>query len=313
MRMVTFSRTMVKTMAAACAVVLSLGLTACSSSKTADKSDSASDLHQIPGLSVSTKPGEEPKLVFHTPLEVEDGAYAIVQKGNGDTVQKGDRVCMQGVSYNATDGSKVMSTWEKNTPDCSVELTDSQIKQYPYMQLMVGQKINTTLAIGSNDTSSSSSVPYIMAMTIVSKSKDYKRATGEAVKDIPSNLPKVTLAKNGKPSIDMNGYQPGADLVVQPLIKGSGKTVESSDTLKVQYTGWLTNGKQFDSSWDRGEASSFSLSGVVKGWQEGLAGQTVGSQVLLVIPPDLGYGDQAQGEIPANSTLVFVVDILAAY
>ena len=54
------------------------------------------------------------------------------------------------------------------------------------------------------------------------------------------------------------------------------------------------------------------LSGVIPGWTQGLAGQTVGSQVLLVIPPDLGYGDQASGSIPANSTLVFVVDILAA-
>lgn len=53
--------------------------------------------------------------------------------------------------------------------------------------------------------------------------------------------------------------------------------------------------------------------GVIEGWLEGLKGQKVGSEVLLVVPPSLGYGDQAQGEIPANSTLVFVVDILAKY
>ena len=53
--------------------------------------------------------------------------------------------------------------------------------------------------------------------------------------------------------------------------------------------------------------------GVIEGWLEGLKGQKVGSEVLLVVPPSLGDGDQAQGEIPANSTLVFVVDILAKY
>ncbi|MCI6773963.1 MAG: FKBP-type peptidyl-prolyl cis-trans isomerase, partial [Bifidobacterium pseudolongum] len=53
--------------------------------------------------------------------------------------------------------------------------------------------------------------------------------------------------------------------------------------------------------------------GVIQGWTEGLRGKKVGSQVLLVVPPDLGYGDKEQGEIPANSTLVFVVDILAKY
>ena len=88
----------------------------------------------------------------------------------------------------------------------------------------------------------------------------------------------------------------------------------------VKYTGWLTNGKQFDSSWDRDstiDADLFSDSSgqhqVIEGWQKGLVGQTVGSQVLLVIPPDQAYGDKEQGSIPANSTLVFVIDILAAY
>ena len=79
------------------------------------------------------------------------------------------------------------------------------------------------------------------------------------------------------------------------------------------YTGWLLDGTQFDSSWDRGASSSFSLDEVITGWKQGLAGHAVGSQVLLVVPPDLGYGDKDSGKIPANSTLVFVVDILAAY
>ncbi|MNI43494.1 FKBP-type peptidyl-prolyl cis-trans isomerase FkpA precursor [compost metagenome] len=70
----------------------------------------------------------------------------------------------------------------------------------------------------------------------------------------------------------------------------------------------LSDGKKFDSSFDRGEPTSFPLSGVIKGWTQGLEGKTVGSRVLLVIPQDLAYGEAGQGE--AKGHLVFVVDIL---
>ncbi|MCD2169325.1 FKBP-type peptidyl-prolyl cis-trans isomerase [Microbacterium sp. JC 701] len=79
----------------------------------------------------------------------------------------------------------------------------------------------------------------------------------------------------------------------------------------MQYTGALYDGGTvFDSSWQRGEPAQFVTNQVVDGFRQALEGQTVGSQVVVVIPPASGYGDQAQGEIPANSTLVFVVDIL---
>ena len=70
----------------------------------------------------------------------------------------------------------------------------------------------------------------------------------------------------------------------------------------------------FDSSWSRGAPATFSIGtgGVIPGWDKGLVGKKVGSRVLLVVPPADGYGAQAQGKIPANSTLVFVVDILDA-
>ena len=81
----------------------------------------------------------------------------------------------------------------------------------------------------------------------------------------------------------------------------------------MQYKGVLWDGgKEFDSTYRRGQLTQFPLQQVVKGWAQGLTGKKVGSRVLLVIPPDLGYGDKAAGSgIPANSTLVFSVDILA--
>ena len=80
--------------------------------------------------------------------------------------------------------------------------------------------------------------------------------------------------------------------------------------MRVHYTGltWADR-TVFDTTWDA-EPKSIDLSTMLPGFAEAITGQTVGSQVLVVIPPDQGYGDQAQGQIPADSTLVFVVDIL---
>jgi peptidylprolyl isomerase len=102
-------------------------------------------------------------------------------------------------------------------------------------------------------------------------------------------------------------------LKIETLTKGDGATVKSGDTVLVQYTGVLwNNGKVFDSSWTNGSPASFSTDKVVKGFGQALTGATVGSQVLVVIPPSAGYGSTAQGSIPANSTLVFAIDILGA-
>jgi len=93
--------------------------------------------------------------------------------------------------------------------------------------------------------------------------------------------------------------------------------VQPGQTIDVQYTGaiWDT-GKVFDSSWKNGQSVRFPIGtgSVIAGWDEGLVGQTVGSQVLLVIPPDKGYGATGQpaAGIKGTDTLVFVVDILGA-
>jgi FKBP-type peptidyl-prolyl cis-trans isomerase len=94
---------------------------------------------------------------------------------------------------------------------------------------------------------------------------------------------------------------------------GTGPAATAGHTVKVHYTGWLTNGKKFDSSVDRGEPFMFDLGGghVIKGWDEGVAGMKVGGKRQLRIPPDLGYGDRgAPGAIPPNATLIFDVELL---
>ncbi|MDR1295067.1 MAG: FKBP-type peptidyl-prolyl cis-trans isomerase [Bifidobacteriaceae bacterium] len=141
------------------------------------------------------------------------------------------------------------------------------------------------------------------------------RATGEAVAPA-AGLPVVTLAEDGTPSIEVpTGAEPPAELTVQTLIKGDGAEVGEGAEVSVQYAGWLWDGTEFDSSWSRGGVpldARLASGELIEGWVQGLVGQTVRSQVMLIIPPELGYGEADMGTIPPNSTLIFVVDILSA-
>lgn len=125
-------------------------------------------------------------------------------------------------------------------------------------------------------------------------------------------MPKVTGSAGKEPKISDASGTPPTKLVKKDIIKGTGKTAKSGDKVSVQYVGhnW-SNNEEFDGSWGRGEPFEFTLGegAVIQGWDQGVAGMKVGGRRLLIIPPDLGYGEQGQGSIPANETLIFVVDL----
>jgi FKBP-type peptidyl-prolyl cis-trans isomerase FklB len=103
----------------------------------------------------------------------------------------------------------------------------------------------------------------------------------------------------------------GSGLQYKALKQGTGAQPKESDTVTVNYRGTLINGTEFDSSYKRGQAATFPLSGVIKGWTEGLQLMKVGSKYQLFVPPNLGYGDRAVGpDISPNSTLIFEVELL---
>lgn len=124
-------------------------------------------------------------------------------------------------------------------------------------------------------------------------------------------MPSVVLAPNGQPGVIIPDVAPPSELAVEVLKKGSGPAITAADSVRIQYTGvtWAER-EVFDSSWDKGASIVVTLGGVVPGFSSALAGQAVGSQILAVIPPDLGYGEQGSGSVPPGATLVFVIDIL---
>ena len=101
--------------------------------------------------------------------------------------------------------------------------------------------------------------------------------------------------------------------MIKDLIKGTGALAKTGSTVTVNYVGALfKGGKIFDASWNRKQTFTTPLTttSVIPGWVNGLTGMRVGGRRELIIPPSLGYGSSAQASIPANSTLVFVVDLL---
>jgi FKBP-type peptidyl-prolyl cis-trans isomerase len=126
-------------------------------------------------------------------------------------------------------------------------------------------------------------------------------------------IPLRAKADSGPTKVTGDGTKTADGLQYWDIKVGTGPTAEKGQTVKVHYTGWLTNGQKFDSSVDRGQPFVFHLGAgqVIKGWDEGVAGMKVGGKRQLRIPPELGYGARgAGGVIPPNATLIFDVELL---
>ncbi|NLX12086.1 MAG: FKBP-type peptidyl-prolyl cis-trans isomerase [Phycisphaerales bacterium] len=120
-----------------------------------------------------------------------------------------------------------------------------------------------------------------------------------------------------------NGQYPGWAAGGEPVTTPSGlkyydievgtgrRPAGPANQVRVHYTGYLVDGTKFDASADHGGPQTFGLSGVVPGFAEGILSMNVGGKRKIIIPPSLGYGPQAQGRIPPNSTLVFDIELLA--
>ncbi len=105
---------------------------------------------------------------------------------------------------------------------------------------------------------------------------------------------------------------PASQLKIEDIIIGTGNEVASGSSVIIHYKGTLSDGSTFDSSYERGEPfeTKIGVGQVIQGWDEGVIGMKAGGKRKLTIPPEMGYGDQAVGPIPANSTLIFEVELI---
>jgi FKBP-type peptidyl-prolyl cis-trans isomerase len=249
--------------------------------------------------------GAEPTLTFEQPFTVSSAVARVVTEGDGAALEDGQVLSMHYIVVSGTDGTTQGSTYGAEPEN--ITLGDEAI--IPALNdVLNGQAVGSRVLLavpGAENTA-------LMLIDVADAKTIPSRAEGEPVTP-PAGLPVVALDNEGVPSIAPVGGEAPTELVVQPLIKGAGAPIEAGQSVTFHYSGWLWDGTPFDSSWGKSPFTTTLGAGqVIQGWDQGLVGQTVGSQVMLVVPPSLGYGDQERGTIPANSTLVFVVDILAA-
>jgi FKBP-type peptidyl-prolyl cis-trans isomerase len=123
----------------------------------------------------------------------------------------------------------------------------------------------------------------------------------------------VAGSNDGPPEVNLPSAPMPNGMEFIDVQVGTGDEAQSGKFVTVHYTGWLTDGKKFDSSRDKGRPFSFTLGGrdVIRGWDEGVVGMRVGSMRRLIIPANLGYGSRgAPPVIPPNATLIFDVELL---
>lgn len=249
--------------------------------------------------------GQQPELEFTTPLDVDRPVVEVVIEGTGPELVEGEPVLLDFYAASGEDGSLVGETYSSEPKPylLTTEALGTQIHR-----ALSGRHVGSRLLhlVPGEEPGEGSTVAVFDILPT--------RAAGEAVEP-REGLPTVTLADDGEPGVAVpEGAAPPAELVVQPLQRGPGPQVQPGQVITVQYLGvaWST-GEVFDSTWERGRLPApfpIGVGSVLPGWDAGLVEQTVGSQVLLVVPPDLGYGTSVAELV--DETLVFVVDILAA-
>lgn len=132
-------------------------------------------------------------------------------------------------------------------------------------------------------------------------------SSGETIQEI-----EISKDLTQKPEIPKPAGEPPTALYQRDIVEGNGNAAKPGDQLTVQYVGVnYATGEQFDASWDGGEPFPFELGSqaVIAGWDEGVVGMKEGGRRLLVIPSNLAYGQEGQGTIPADATLMFVIDL----
>lgn len=289
----------------------------------ADAAISAST--QLDGITVAQASGAAPVVkIPKTPFTADRG-FRVITPGTGAQLTKDSILNVQfalvsGKNGKTLEASKAdAATLRLSEQSLLAGIRDTMVQQKAGAKVLValpasepfGAQGDTARGIDPNDT-------LVFFFNVVSAHTPPMAASGTPVAPKPG-LPTVEMGATGKDPAKITVPKTAAPktLIAQPLIVGKGPKVQKGQMLRVTYTGvtWANPGTPFDFS---GRSPNgyldfqIGVGKLIKGWDETLVGQPVGSRMLLVVPPAKGYGAQGQGEIKPNDTLVFVLDILDA-
>ena len=310
------------------AIVGALLVTGCSAgggpAKDAAGEDCLATGDTAKAVAVEGTTGEDLKLTSKTPVSVSKMERAVLKEGEGDVIEEGQQIGVTMTMFNGADGEAI-----QQQPESPVSFAKDSLNSWAYEGFrcaVPGQQVallapfdemfpgTTADQLGVQGLSEDDSIVVVMDFGKIEQVLEKAEGTP---KEAPKGFPKVELdEKTGEPTITIpKGEAAPKKLEVATLIEGDGEKVEEGDTVTVNYRGviWRT-GEEFDSSWSRGAPASFSTTGVIGGFSEALVGQTVGSQVISIVPADDGgYGAEQLKQMghEGDDVMVFVLDILS--
>ena len=320
-----------RTKALSLVVVLGLAgsLAACSTAApeasadcTPTKSGKASD-----SVEVSGDFGSAPTVKIDDPLSTTTTQRTVVIAGDGAVAESGYKVTAEFSVFNGTTGESIDAT---DYADAPVEWTLDENLIAGFTKTLecstAGSRVVGVIApedgiaeasLESLGLTADDSLVVVADVLDAAKPAAVLPKADGTDQPLPDGFPDITVSiaddEMGTPTLTLPGGDAPTETQIAVLKKGDGAEVGTGADVVVNYTGmnWATS-EVFDSSWERGEPTSFNTAGVIPGFTQALEGQTVGSQVLVVIPPKDAYGLAAEGSTSelADQTLVFIIDIV---
>lgn len=316
------SRMTARSVALSGAMLIALtSLAACGSNE-----DPESGAAGIESVTFGGKADKEPEVTFDGKLSGAKLETKVLSEGDGAEVAEGDSVLANLWIGNGFSQEKMLSTWD-SAPEL---LTVNDTLSKPLREAVLGQPLGTRVAVlasakdsfgeaGNSQLGIGNEDAVLWVVQTESKILDGPSEDPAAKRQPAPWAPDLVMTDGVPTGFDWasTDLKPGKNLLDTTLIKGDGPVVKKGQTLYVNYLGQVYQGKKpFDDSFSRGEPASFGIGvgQVVAGWDETLVGRTVGSRVVLRIPPEKGYGKEGNESagIKGTDTLFFVVDILGA-
>jgi peptidylprolyl isomerase len=301
--------------------------TASSSSTGSASSSAAASPGANTGVTASGAFDKTPKVTIPKATPGSGLTVKTLIQGNGTTLTKTEALAANFVLYFWQGKS---SSLKANTYTSSPTVIGGTM--LPGLEsALIGKKVGSRiLAVippsqgygtsGNSQLGITGSTTLVFVIDVLKAYADTAGATGAQVSSGGGNLPTVSAKSGTAPTLTFPSSGPPSAMVTKTLVKGNGAKVAKGDYVIAQYSGYIWRTKKvFGSSWSSGSPFGFVIGAspeqVIPGWDKGLVGQTVGSRVMLSIPPAQGYGSAgaSQAGIKGNDTLVFVVDIIDAF
>lgn len=299
-------------------LILATTLTACSPAQSYACPEFKSG-EQVESITVSETLGEQPTVNFPSPLNAETIQARLVVEGDGPVFTGRNLIEFEFAGYNGGSGQLIQQSAFDGSESPTSFFGPGQVPNF--CEALAGAKEGSRVVaiIPPDQAHEGQGVPALgvgpadsFVFVIDLKKVFLEKATGQSVSP-QAGFPAVVTTPDGVPGVTIPKTEAPKELMVAQLIKGSGEEVQKGQLVTMHYSGFVWDSSEmFDSSWSAGQPAQFQMQdgALIEGFLSAVVGQPVGSQVIAVIPPELGYGDAGAGTIPPGATLVFVIDIL---